>query len=64
MTSSFSFDEEFGDISKLMRRLLDLNAVEKATLEGTLKGSWDMQEIDEPGVRGYVIRGASSQIKI
>ena len=61
MTSNFSFDREFEDLNKLMRRLLNLNAIKKAMLEGTLKGSWNMQEIDEPGVKGYVIQGRFKQ---
>jgi len=54
----FDFDEIFGDFdSELKKRMRELSEVEKAMKSGKLKGEWDVRQIDEPGIRGYVIRG-------
>ena len=58
MSTNFDFDEIFGDISKMMRRLRDPDEFERAIREGKLKGNWNVEQIDEPDVKGYVIRGS------
>ena len=58
MSSFFDFDEHLGDLNK-MRRLLDVNEVEKAIVEGRLKENWDIREIDGQDTKGYIIHGRS-----
>ena len=55
--SFFDIDEGFGDLRKLMRKMLDMEGIEDAIKSGKLKGGWDVREIDEPGVKGYIAQG-------
>ncbi len=41
----------------MMRRLGAPKGIEKVFKNGELKGGWDIKQIDEPDVKGYVIRG-------
>ena len=57
----FSFDEffsglQFGD--EMLRAIQrEFDEVEKMVRSGELQGEWTMEKIDEPGKRGYVVRG-------
>ncbi|MFQ6074572.1 MAG: Hsp20/alpha crystallin family protein [Candidatus Bathyarchaeia archaeon] len=59
MASFFDFDEMFGDFhSDFMKRVKrEMEEIEKAVKSGRLEGKWDVKQIDEPGVKGYVIQG-------
>lgn len=57
MSSNFDFDEIFRDISKMMRKLLDLDDLERVITEGEFKGDWEVEQIDGPDVKGCVARG-------
>ena len=57
MTSFFDFDEIFRDFDKIMKRMHGLNEIEKDLKSGKLKGGWDVKQIDEPNIKGYVIQG-------
>ena len=64
MNSFFNFDSE-----KLFRELetfhnkfakdmeVEMGNIEKMIRSGKLKGDWDFQKIDKPGVKGYVVYG-------
>ena len=57
-----SFDEFFGDFdafsSSFMKRIQRMmNEIDKATKNGDLKGKWEINQIDRPGVKGYIIQG-------
>jgi HSP20 family protein len=58
----FSFDDMFGDFDKFGKRFMEriqkeIDETEKAVKSGELKGNWDVERIDEPGVKGYIIQG-------
>lgn len=61
MTTFFDIDEFFGDFgfngdfTKSMLR--EFNDIEKMLKSGKLKGKWDIQKIDEPERKGFVIQG-------
>lgn len=57
MSYNSDFDEAFNDLNKIMRKLMGKDYLEKAINEGEIKGKWDLQEIDEPNVKGFSIRG-------
>ncbi len=56
------FDDLFGDlgvfsdrfVEKLQRRM---SKIEEAIKSGKLKGDWEVERIDKPGTKGYIIRG-------
>lgn len=61
-----SFDDHFDELSrefdflnhKLMRRLLpDLDEVFEGAKNGKTRGKWQIKQIDEPGISGYIIQG-------
>ncbi|MBE0513005.1 Hsp20/alpha crystallin family protein [Candidatus Bathyarchaeota archaeon] len=57
-----SFDDFFGDFdafsSNFMKRIQRMmNELDKATKNGDLKGKWAINQIDRPGVKGYIIQG-------
>jgi len=61
-----SFDDDFNEIfgdfevfnSKLMKRFnSELDEIFKEIKNGKIKGEWEAKEINEPGVKGYAIRG-------
>jgi HSP20 family molecular chaperone IbpA len=54
MTSFFTNKEGFGDFEELMKRLFEL---QRAVQSGALKGEWDVQQIDHPEIKGYIIQG-------
>lgn len=50
------FDEEFD--SNFMKRIQKMmSEIEKAMKTGELEGKWKVKQIDEPGVKGYVVQG-------
>ncbi len=60
------FDEDFDEFfgisdffdSKFLRRLeLQLNEMMDAVKSGKIKGTWEMKEFDQPGVKGFSIQG-------
>ena len=57
MASFFDLDEIFGDFREIMKRMQDFNEIEKELKSGKLKGRWDVKQINEPNVKGYVIQG-------
>ena len=64
MNSFFNFDPEkmFKELENLRGRFTkdmeaDMNNIEKAIKTGELKGKWNVQKIDRPGVKGYVVYG-------
>lgn len=57
-----SFDEFFEDADafsnsfmKRMQRIM--KEIDKAAKGGRLKGKWEINQIDKPGVKGYIIQG-------
>ena len=57
MASFLDFDEIFRDFGEIMKRMRGFDEVEKKLKSGKLKGGWDVKQIDEPGIKGYVIQG-------
>ncbi len=61
MTTFFDIDEFFGDFGfngDFMKSMLrEFNDIEKMVKSGKLKGKWDIQKIDEPERKGFVIQG-------
>jgi HSP20 family protein len=57
MASFFDFDEIFRDVEKMMKRLRGFETMETEVKNGNLKGGWNVKQIDEPNVKGYVIQG-------
>ncbi len=58
MTSFFDFDKVFEDLNEIMKKMREKKIFEKATNEGNINGKWDVKEIDQNGIRGYIIRGS------
>ena len=61
MMSSFN-DEVIRDLDTLYKKLAErmfrqIEEIEEAVRSGKLKGEWDIEPIDKPGVKGYVSRG-------
>jgi len=59
--SSFN-DEVIRDLDTLYKKLAErmfreMSEIEEAVRRGKLKGEWDIDPIDKPGVKGYVFRG-------
>ncbi len=61
MTTFFDFDEFFGDFGfsgGFMKTILkEFNEIDKMIMSGKLKGKWDIEQIDEPERKGYIIQG-------
>ena len=57
MAAFFDFDEIFRDFDGIMKRLRGFDTIEQELKSGKLKGGWDVKQIDEPNIKGYVIRG-------
>lgn len=62
MSFNDDFDEGFGDLdifnSKFMKRFqTELNEILQGIKSGKIKGTWEIKQIDEPGVDGYVVQG-------
>jgi len=54
--------EIFGDLDLLASNFLKkiqrmMNEIDVATKNETLKGNWNVKQIDESGVKGYIIQG-------
>lgn len=58
MSSFFDFDEMFEELQKMMKKLAESDDVAKELADGQLNGQWEVKQIDEPTVKGYVIRGS------
>jgi HSP20 family molecular chaperone IbpA len=61
------FRKEMEKFRRLMEQLfgnlgngasLDLDDLEKMKKEGMLNDNWDIQNIDKPGVKGFIMRGS------
>jgi HSP20 family molecular chaperone IbpA len=57
MTSYFDFDEIFRDFGEIMKKMRGFEEIEKELKSGNLKGGWDVKQIDEPNIKGYIIKG-------
>jgi len=57
LASFFDFDEIFRDFGEIMKRMRGFDEIEKELKSGKLKGGWDVKQIDEPNLKGYVIQG-------
>ena len=57
MASFFDFDEIFRSFDEIMKRMRGFETIESALKSGKLKGGWDVKQIDDPNVKGYVIQG-------
>jgi HSP20 family protein len=62
MVEYFEDDEAFRDINSFYKRLMerivnDMKDFEEAVSSGRLKGTWNVEPVNKPGVRGYVARG-------
>lgn len=61
MTAFFDFDEFLGDFGFngdfMTSMLREFNDIQKMVRSGKLKGKWDIQEIDDPERKGFVIQG-------
>jgi HSP20 family protein len=56
------FDEIFRDADSYFKKLSErmfkeMEEIEKAIRSGELQGEWEVKPIEEPGVKGYVVRG-------
>jgi len=62
MKKFFNFDEIFGDFGfngEFMKNIQqEFTEIEELIKTGKLKGQWDVQKIDEPTKKGYVIQGS------
>ena len=56
MASFFDFDEIFRRFDEMMKRMRGFETIESALKSGKIKGGWDVKQIDEPNVKGYVIQ--------
>ena len=56
MTAFFDFNENVQNLNELVRRILELNEVEKGVRSGQLNGQVDVKQIDEPELKGYIIQ--------
>ncbi len=59
------FDEIFFDIDRFQKVFFEkmrkeMEAINKAVATGELKGNWDIKEINEPNMKGYIIYGHHS----
>jgi len=57
-----NFFEVFGDFDLFTSNFLKIiqkmmKEIDLETKNGTLKGNWDVKQIDEPGVKGNIIQG-------
>ena len=57
MTTFFDFNKIFQEFDKIMKRLQEIDTSNQESQSGQLKGGWDIKQIDEPNIKGYVIRG-------
>jgi HSP20 family molecular chaperone IbpA len=57
MTAFFNFDEIFRDFNEIIKRFQRFETLEQGLKSGKLKGGWDVKQIDEPNIKGYVIQG-------
>ena len=57
MTAFIDFDEIFGDFREIVKRLQAFDTLEREIKSGKLKGGWDVKQINEPNIKGYVIQG-------
>ncbi len=57
-----SFEEIFGNFdafsSNFVKRFRKMmSEIDEATTNGNLRGKWEIEKIDNPGVKGYIIQG-------
>ena len=57
MKTFFDFDEIIRDFDEMMKRMRGFNEIENAVKNGKLKNGWEIKQIDEPNIKGYVIQG-------
>jgi HSP20 family molecular chaperone IbpA len=57
LTSFFDFDEIFRDFGEIMKKIRGFSEIEEELQSGKLKGGWEVKQIDEPNIKGYVIQG-------
>ncbi len=57
MTTFFDFDKIFQDFNKIIKQLQGFNMTKPELQSGKLKGRWNVKQIDEPNIKGYVIQG-------
>jgi HSP20 family molecular chaperone IbpA len=57
LESFFNFDEIVRDFGEIMKRMRGFDAVETELKSGKHKGGWEIKQIDEPNIKGYVIHG-------
>ncbi|UCG36677.1 MAG: Hsp20/alpha crystallin family protein [Candidatus Bathyarchaeota archaeon] len=62
MTKHYEDDEIFQDIDSFYKRIVErmfkeMKDFETAIQGGKLKGHWKVNQIDKPGMKGYVMRG-------
>lgn len=55
--SFFDIDKEFGELRKMMKKVLNIEEIEDEIANGKLQGGWNVKEIDEPDAKGYIIEG-------
>jgi HSP20 family molecular chaperone IbpA len=62
LTKHYEDDEIFQDIDSFYKRIVErmfkeMKDFETAIQGGKLKGHWKVNQIDKPGMKGYVMRG-------
>ena len=57
MNMSFFGLDEFDDIKKIMKKMLDANMEQFEDDGDKIRGGWNIKEIDKPGIKGYIIEG-------
>jgi len=57
LASFFDFDEIFRGFGEIMKKMRGFDEIEKELKSGKLKGGWDVKQIDEPNIKGYIIQG-------
>ncbi|MEM2111689.1 MAG: Hsp20/alpha crystallin family protein [Candidatus Bathyarchaeia archaeon] len=66
--SFFDFDELFGNFDMFNKNFVkriqkEMEEIENAIKSGELEGKWDVEKIDKPGMKGYIIKGYFSTEK-
>ncbi len=58
MSTFFDLNDMFEELQKMMRKLSAANNLELELDDNKLQGHWEVKQIDEPNVKGYVVRGS------
>ncbi len=54
---SFFEDDEYNDIKKIMKKMIESFQAQNGIDGEKMKGAWNFKEIDEPDIKGYIMEG-------